>query len=63
MVQVGCIFNSFPALRGYLMKNIIALVVFSLCLCWTCNLQAENGGKTVHILYSADERGAITPCG
>ncbi|MEA2108468.1 MAG: hypothetical protein U9P07_03510 [Pseudomonadota bacterium] len=45
------------------MKNIIALVVFSLCLCWTCNLQAENGGKTVHILYSADERGAITPCG
>ncbi|NIA20276.1 MAG: hypothetical protein GWP07_07595 [Xanthomonadaceae bacterium] len=45
------------------MKKVVALVVFILCFSWSCPLYAQNGGKTLHILYSADERGAITPCG
>jgi len=49
--------------RDFLMKNVMVLVVFILCFCWACSLYAQNGGKTLHILYSVDERGAITPCG
>jgi len=45
------------------MKNVVTLIVFILCVFWACNLYAQNGGKTLHIMYSADERGVITPCG
>jgi len=45
------------------MKNVMTLIVSILFVFFACNLYAQNGGKTLHIIYSADERGAITPCG
>jgi len=62
-VTVGISSNFISYWGARLMKNVIVLVVFILCFCWACKLQAQNGGKTLHILYSGDERGAITPCG
>jgi hypothetical protein len=62
-VIVGISVNSVLNWRDGLIKNVMVLGVFILCFCWTCNLRAQNGGKVLNIIYSADERGAITPCG
>jgi len=54
---------NFPGVESFFMKHIVVLMILVLCSGLTGSLWAESGGKTLHILYSADERGSIIPCG